>query len=225
MKKQKIKKFFMRNIFVILSSFFIFWAVFWSFTSYLITSQYSTSVWSNNSIISFTWTATKEWYYINNEDNSAIIGNYFEWYYFDSLFWFFKLDWSANQYENVRITDSTDACTTWYWYKLWWKAFSEQAWYIDFDYNSSTFVYYCLDDGKLHGTAFSDYIWFQDFEWIWVSIVNSITDLTQNVSDSLFMNDTTTVNISSSSLDWIETLWWNITQTDVYKESIFYIVK
>jgi hypothetical protein len=231
MKKQKLKKIIKKNIVWVLFSFFIIWSVFWAFTSYLITTQSATELWSNNSIVSFTWSVWNEWYYVNDWDNSAIIWNYFTWYYYDSLFWFFKLDWSSNPNENVRISWSTSICSTWYWYKLEWKAYSEISWYIDFNYNSSTFVYYCLDDGKLHGTAYWKYIWYQDFEWIQVEVVNSVTDLTNNVSWSLFINDTTNINNSivwwwwEEIIWWWTVLWWNVNQLIDTNESIFYIIK
>lgn len=227
MKKQKIKKFFKRHIFSIIVSFFLFWTVFWSYTSLLIVSQQADNVWSNNSQVSFTWTTDKEWYYVNNKENSAIINNYFEWYYFDNLYWFFKLNWSSDKYKNVRIVDSTWKCSTWYWYKLWWKAYSENGGYIDFNYGLNTFVYYCLDTWTLHWSAYSSYIWYQSFEWISISVVNSITDLTNNVNKkTVFENDSSHINEpTSSNPTWFTKLGWDIYQIDVTKESIFYIVK
>ncbi len=231
MKKQKVKKFFRRNFYIWFISIFLFWTVFWAYTSFLIDSQLATKKGSFDSIISFSWTTGREWYYVDDEDNSAIINNYFKWYYYDSLFWFFKLDWSSDKNENVKIIDSTDKCETGYWYKLWWKAYGDSAWYIDFNYNDSTFVYYCLDDWELLGTAYWKYIWFQGFDWIKISVVNSIEDLAQTVSHDIFINDTTkitepTYNISEWwPTDWWTSIWWNIYQIDANKESIFYIVK
>ncbi|MFK7779888.1 MAG: hypothetical protein QM490_01965 [Candidatus Gracilibacteria bacterium] len=226
MKKQKIKKFIKRNFYIILFSFFIIGTVFGSFTSFLITSQYSTNTGSNNSVISFTGTVTKEGYYVNDESNSSIIQDYFEGYYFDSLFGYFKLDWSINELENVRFIDSTSKCTTGYGYKLGGKAFSEQAGYINFNYNATTFVYYCLDDSKLHGTAYGEYIGYQDFEGIELAVVNNVTDLTETVNDNLFINDTTNIRESVLfSTDGIESLGGDVNQLDVNKESIFYIIK
>ena len=239
MKKQKIKKhfkkFFKKHFYFASTLFFITGTVFWAFTSTLITPQTSTEVWSNNNEISFTWSSWNQGYYVNEWDDSAIIGNYFEGYYYDSLYWFFRLDWSSNKSENVRIIWSTTACATWYWYKLGWKAYSENAWYIDFNYNSSTFVYFCASDGKLHGTAYSEYIWFQDFEWIIVWVVSGSvpTNLTEKVeNDTVFVNDTSNIDESTTSspawTEWwtvIETFGWDFIQFDPKKESVFYIIK
>lgn len=227
MKKQnKIKKILKRNIFLMILFFFIIWTVFWAFTSTLINIQTSTGTGSNNSKISFSWWIDA-WYYVNDEDNSAIIGNYFEWYYYDNLFWFFKLDWSSNPNDNVRIVWSTSLCSTGYWYKLWWKAYSEISGYIDFNYNSTTFVYFCLDDWKLHWTSYWKYIWFQDFNWIQIWIVVDIVDLIEKVNnDTIFKNDTTSIEKSTTiTSEEIETIWWDLIQIDERKESIFYIIK
>jgi len=213
----------MKSFFVI---FFTIWTVFWSYTSYLITTQSSTNIWAYDSVVSFTWEAGKEWYYVNNDDNSAIITNYFSWYYYDSVYWYFKLDWSSDNTENVRIIWSTSMCNSWYWYKLWWKAYSELSGYIDFNYNLSTFVYYCLDDGKLHWQSYWRYIGYQDFEWIEIWVVTNIVDLIEKVSSALFTNDTTDIEKSTTvNNEDIETLWWDLIQIDDKKESLFYIIK
>ncbi len=227
MKKQKIKKILINNIFFVSVSFFIVWIVFWAFTAYLITPQYSTWLWSNNSVISFTWTTNNEWYYVNDDNNSSIIWNYFQWYYYDNLFWFFKLDWSTNPDDNVKIESSTSLCWTWYWYRFSWEAYSEISGYIDFNYNSTTFVYYCLDDWELHWTAYWKYIWFQDFEWIAILIVPDVISLIEKVNnDWLFQNDTSDIEKSTTiTSEEIETVWWDLIQIDPKKESIFYIIK
>ena len=227
MKKQKIKKILRKNIFFVMISFFIVWTVFWAFTSFLISSQYSTDLWSNNSVISFTWTVWNEWYYVNEENNSTVIWNYFKWYYYDSLFWFFKLDWSSNTEENVKVASSTSLCDGGYWYKLSWKAYSEISWYIDFSYNSTTFVYYCLGDWLLHWTAYWKYIWFQNFDWIQVSLVADVESLIEKVNnDTIFINDTTNIETSTTITgEEIETIWWDLIQIDEKRESIFYIIK
>lgn len=225
MKRQKIKKFFKKHLYVSICTFFVFWTVFGAYTTTLIGSQNASDVWSNNSLISFTWVVSKEWYYVNNKTNSAVINNYFKWYYYDSLYWYFKLDWSANGHENVRVIESTWKCTTWYGYKLWWKAFNEAWWYIDFNYSDSVFVYYCLDTGQLHWRAFSDYIWFQNFDWISLTLVEDITDLTDDVNkNTVFDNDRTDINNEWTSV-WDFSIWWDNSRIDSRWESIFYIVK
>lgn len=226
MKKQKLKKFFKKNIVISFLSFFSFWVVFWAwFTSIFIEAQQSTGLWSTNSVISFTWsespTTWNEWYYVNLGDNSSIIWNYFEWFYYDSVFWLFQLDWSNDTNENVRIVDSTSNCWTGYGYKLWWRAYSGKAGYIDFDYNSSTYVYYCEDDNRLHWTAYSQYVWYQNFEWIEVQVIPNIASLVTELWSEIFVNDYT--NIGDSTSSW--SLGWDTINLDDTKESIFYIIK
>lgn len=227
MKTQKINKFLQVNLYLVILSFFVVWTVFWAYTSYMITPQNALSQWSYNSIISFTWSTWKEGYYVNDKDNSSIIWNYFKWYYFDNVYWFFKLDWSSNSTDNVRILWSTTACSTWYGYKLWWKAYSEKVWFIDFNYSADTYVYYCLDDKKLHWKAYWKYIWTQSFEWIQVDVVVDVVDLVEKVNNTtIFKNDTTQIEKSTTlSQEEIKTLWWNLIQIDEKSESIFYIIK
>lgn len=226
MKRQKIKKFLETNIYATIILFFFIWSVFWAYNSYIISPQISTQLWSYDSSISFTWSVWNEWYYVNDKDNSAIIWNYFKGYYYDSLFWFFKLDWSSNAGDNVRIIGSTTKCVNWYWYKLWGKAYSQVSWYIDFGYDNNTFVYYCLSDKKLHWTAYWKYIWYQSFDWIQIDVSVDVPSLVEKVKNDLFRNDTTNIeNSTILSQDEIKSLWWNLIQIDDTKESIFYIIK
>ncbi len=207
----------------------------------LISQQSATILWSNNSTISFsTWGVTKHTHYVNEGDNSTIIWNYLQWYYYDSVFWYFSLNWSTNKNENVRIIWTTSKCWTWFWYKLWWKAkwiYStgwtdmDSAWYIDFDHNSSTFVYYCENDKKLHWKWYSRWIWYQDFEWIWFEILADWTTTTTFTwATDLFLNDNTNVDIievftGSNSNASLDKLLWEEYNFDADKGSIFYIIK
>ncbi|MDD2870498.1 MAG: hypothetical protein PHS49_00780 [Candidatus Gracilibacteria bacterium] len=227
MKKQQIKKFFVNNIYIVITSFFILGTVFGAYTSYQISPQLATNTGSYDNVISFTGTIGNEGYYVNNKDNSSIIGNYFKGYYYDDVYGYFKLDWSTDSIENVKIVGSTTACSTGYGYKLGGKAYSEMSGYIDFNYNSNTFVYYCLDDGKLHGKAYGKYIGYQDFEGIDINIVVDVVSLVEKVSNtSLFQNDTTNVDsINNLTPEERQALGGNIIQFDDKKESIFYIIK
>jgi len=67
--------------------------------SSVFTSQTATASGSSNSIIS----VDNNLSYINKGDNSAIIGNYFSGYYYDSILGYFETDWSSNRTENVRV--------------------------------------------------------------------------------------------------------------------------
>lgn len=130
--------------------------------SHIFTSQTATAPWSNNSLVS----TNSNLEYINKWNNSSIIGNYFTGHYYDDTFGFFEVDWSTTPDENVRVVWSTSACGSSYGYKLWGYAYSPASWFVDFDFNSSVFVYYCVGDSQLHGFAYSDAIGLQNFEGI-----------------------------------------------------------
>ena len=154
------------------------------------------------------------------------------------MFLYFKLDWSGQKNQNVRIVWTTSKCGSWVWYKLWWKAkwvFGgvdyPSAWYIDFDHNSSTFVYYCESDWELHWRWYSRWIWYQDFEWIWFEILSDGTSTTTFTwASDIFLNDDTDIDIigvftGSNSNAWIDKLLWERYRFNSTKESIFYIIK
>lgn len=170
------------------------------------------------------WNGTAE--YWNAWDNSTIIGNFFKWYYYDTVFGYFQLDWSGDTDENVKIIWSTTACSTGYWYKIGWYAYSPYFGFIDFDYNSNIFVYYCVDDQKMHGYAYNENIWFQNFEGINLAIIPNVTTLSVNTSTWVFVNDTTSIDKPDFWDGNINTfIGWDVINLDDDKESIFYIIK
>lgn len=190
---------------------------------------------SSNSFVSIVSdTASPGWVreakYWNRGNNSTIIDNYFTGYYFDSIYGFFKLDWSVNPGENVRIISSSSACPSGYGYKIWGYAQSQYFGFIDFDYNSSVYVYYCEVDKKMHGYAYSESLWFQSFEGIGFEIIPNIGTVTQTTGTGVFVNDTTSIpNIwvfsgSTSNFDY-DSIFWDSFNLDATKESIFYIIK
>lgn len=150
---------------------------------------------------------------VNSGDDSSTVGNYFRGYYFDSNYGFFKLDWSADTTQNVRILESTDKCAAigigGYGYKIGGYAKSEEVGFIKFDYSSDIFVFYCDSDKKLHGYAYSDIAGFQNFEGISVDISGAPSVLT-TFSDPFF------------SLDSIQ---GESPITDPNKEIFFYVIK
>ena len=235
MKKQKIKKIlkFPYNILVasVFSLGFSIWILFAVvFTELPISWQTASWTWSYGSKVLIKDEVTNSWaYYVNKGNNSSVIWNYFKWYYFDSLFWYFRLDWSTNLRDNVRIVDSTSKCSTGYWYRLDWKAKWWLSWYIDFWYNKDTFVYYCLNDNKLYGRAYQKYIWFQDFDWIALEVLPNVESLIEKVNSDIFINDDTSINIINSwwkgSNASESSLWWDIFHIKDTRESIFYIIK
>ena len=203
----------------------------------LIPTQVATSNGSSQSLIEFSksWTSGWETYYADEGGNSTVIGNYFKWFYYDNNLWFFKLDWSANPSENVSIISSTEKCWDSYGYKLWWYAqsagtFGEIYGYMDFDYSSDIFVYYCEGDKKLHWYAYTQYLWFQNFEWIGFEILPFSWSLLWTTSSNLFVNDTTNINVKgvytwSDSNYWKSGIWGDIFNIDDTKESIIYIIR
>jgi len=234
MKKQKRKKFlelYKKIIFVLIFIFgFWIWFVFASFSQKAISNQTATWTWSFDSKINIMYQNTNSGsYYINDWNNSTIVWDYLKWYYFDSVYWYFKFDWSTDPLENVRIIGSTNKCSSWYWYKFDWKAKWWYAGFIDFWYDANTFIYYCLNDNKIYGRAYWKYIWYQDFNWISLEIAG-VEDLAEKVKSDIFINDTSQIdNIIKptwqNSNAWQSQLWWNTFKLDDTKESIFYIIK
>lgn len=214
----------------ILSIIIIILITFWNQVSALtwnldLSNQSATSPGSSTSIISVsTWSITQ---YINENNDSETIGNYFKWYYYDSLFWFFKLDWSPTLTNNVRVIASTDKCSSGYWYKIWWYAYSEYSGLIDFDYSNDIFVYYCDSDSKLHWFAYSENNWFQNFEWIslsLVSVTSNIPSIFQNTWDPFFVNNNTMLLQNKNDI-FTNVIQWQVNNVEVAKETIFYVLK
>jgi len=149
---------------VLLSSWLYYTIASANSSSVLLDAQASTGLGSNSSQVQI-FADTLE--YHNRGNNSSVIGNYFVWNYYDSIYGNFTLNWSTNTLENVRIVSSTSACWTGdYGYQLGWYAYSELGWYIDFDYNDSIFVYYCNSDNSLRWYAYSAHIGYQNFAGI-----------------------------------------------------------
>jgi len=225
MKKQikSFKNLFFVNTLVIL--FFLWSAYAANKVAENIAVQTSSGTGSSNSQITFL-----SWAYINTWNNSTVIGNYFQGYYYDSVYGFFHLNWDdAELKNNVHISGSTDKCSSWYGYKLGGYAYSENFGFIDFDYDSASYVYYCLADKQLHGYAYSEIVGFQNFEAIWFEIITS-SDITVNpnaTSNDGFTNDSTTVSDSPTSnyQPQPNKIWTDTFEFRDTDESIFYIIK
>lgn len=172
--------------------FFInfYYAAFADSVGYSFSNQSASQSGSNNSLIS----VGSYLEYINRWDNSSIIGNYFQrGVYYDSIFWFFKTDWSSNQNQNVRIVSSTSKCSSGYGYKLGGFAYSTTAGFIDFDYSGDIFVYYCVQDASLYGYAYSPSLWFQNFQGISFDI-NKVQEAPTLITGTwFFTNDTSAI--------------------------------
>lgn len=198
----------------------------------IIIINYQSATWygSSSSVVTTSYGVSGDTYYVNKWDNSTAVWNYFQWFYHDSVLWFFELDWSTNPSENVRVVDSTSECTTGYWYKLGWYSYNPYYGFMDFDYSDSIFVYYCINDGSLHGYAYNKYIGFQNFEWITFNLFPTVSTAFENPSSSIFVNDVTDITDiesytwSSSNKDY-NTIWWEQYGLDDTQESTFYIIK
>ncbi len=172
-----------------------------------------------HNILSNTWTK------ITIRQLSATIGNYLQGYYYDSVYGFFKLDWdSTTLVNNVHIVDSTDKCPTGYGYKFGGYAEGVDAGYLNFNYDSSTFVYFCESDQKLHGYAYNSNLWLQNFEGISMSVVSSSTNIPNvfNVPDPFFSNNSSILLLQNHETP---SLQGDISSSDWGKSVIFYIVK
>lgn len=197
-------------------------------------SDTADGIWSSSSLIQvFNDNAapTYKAEYWNKWNNSTVIGNYFRGYYYDSVLGFFRLDEpSIDPSEWVRITASTWACPTGYWYKLWGYAYSDTVGFMDFDYNSNIFVYYCESDKELHGYGYSEIAGLQNFEGIGFEIIPNIWTIAEITSTGVFVNDVTNISDivtftgATSNYDY-DTIGGDTFSIDATQESIFYIIK
>jgi len=231
-REKKVGKIIWRKIkiFFTVLGITIFGFVFWEdIISQVLPDDIADGVWTSSSLVE-TGTGTSEATYINKWNNSTVIGNYFIGWYYDSVLWFFELDWSSDTSENVRIIGSTGACPSGYGYKLGGYAYSESVGFMDFDYSSSIFVYYCEIDKELHGYAYSELWGFQNFEGIWFEIIPNIGTISETTGTGVFVNDTTTIDEivtftgSTSNYDY-NTIGGDTVNLDTTQESIFYIIK
>lgn len=205
---------------------------------YTFSNQSASQSGSNNSVIS----VGSYLEYMNRWSNSSIIGNYFRGYYHDSVLWFFKTDWSNNPNNNVRIISSTAKCVNGYGYKLWGFAYSTTAWFIDFDFNSDIFVYYCVEDKSLYGYAYNPSVWFQNFRGITFEIDKVQTTPIAITGTWFFANDASNItNPVIQTPNQTPPLWpngqainsnftpntiqANKVEFEALRESLFYIIK
>ncbi|MFZ3232599.1 MAG: hypothetical protein WA194_03590 [Patescibacteria group bacterium] len=202
-----------------------------SFSS--VAPQSATGNGSNGSVImvgtggtSADGTATGMVEYVNKDSDQTVFGNYLRGYYYDTQLGFFKLDWSSNPSDNVRFVASTTKCASGYGYALGGYAYGQDGGLIDFDYSSDVSVYYCENDKKLHGYAYSTDAGFQNFEGIsleaWSGGYRANFALGE---DPNFLNNSTFL-LSSIPPELQATGIQGETQTRSWGvETIFYIVK
>lgn len=195
-----------------------------------IPSQWATSYGSNGSQVWFSLggVSTEITSYWNKNNDSDVIGNYLRGYYYDSQFGFFKLDWNGvDMMKNVHIISSTDKCGSWYGYKFSGYAYSDTAGYINFNYDTNNFVYYCEADKKLHGYAYGEQIGFQNFEWISFEVV-ALAQNNQSLpsgNDPFFVNNNSTIIMNLPPDFNPSTIQWKGLAGKLWQEVIFYIIK
>jgi hypothetical protein len=211
-----------------------------SISRYFPTSSAST-LWTSASLISFsTWGNSADgtlsggtsYYNLNNDTQS--VGNYLSGVYYDSNYGYFQLHWDNTTPENnVRVTSVSTKCGVGnYGFDLWGYAKSIDIWgdnnlvgLIKFDYSPDINVYYCDNDKKLHGYAYSEMTWFQSFEWIsfeiW-AIPDIVNPLTPRNDPYFANNNSVLVTEFTPSFNSVQS---DINSTEAGKESLFYIVK
>lgn len=196
-----------KNKIKILLIFFLILQIYVTFAQdkeYILTPTNNTQ----NNVYFSTWSTIQTKYY-NKDNNSDIVWNYLSGSYYSTIYWYFD-------FIDVRFVGSTSKCSSWYGYKLDGKAYSESVWYIDFWYNSNTFVYYCMNDKKLYWKAYMQAIWEQIFDWITFEILWDINSSSYTPSkDTIFVNNTTIIFSNTPEITWKK--YW--------QESIFYIWK
>lgn len=193
----------------------------------------------------YAWILAPNWikytsYYIDKDTDSTIEWDFLSWYYWDNQYWFFQLDWSADITKNVRVIWSTNRCGTSYGFILWWYAKSigdptnleQVAWFMNFHYDDDHYVYFCKWDGKIYWEIYNEDFWVKSF-WLWLQFLpmSYLFDLmvtwtwsyTWATVSSFFLNDRT--NIMNEDYEWVNSIQWDIVDTDKWKEMIFYIIK
>ena len=213
MKKNKKKKFFSKKRFfskIWIFSFITILSLIWVYAidtiwDYIKT-QTSTWTWTNQNKITFS--KHKTTYYINKDDDNILIWDMLRWYYYDNIYWYFRLDWSQNSSDNVHITNETVsnwACTE--WYKFSWKAYSKYMWYINFNYSSSIFVYYCKTDNKIYWDTYSTNLWKQNLDWIKINLREK--QIIDNIEQKVEIQDDNQYIEDDNTIDWTNKNWNN----------------
>lgn len=233
-KKNDFKKIIFPILIFISYISFVYWVdVIWDY----IKTQQAIWTWTNNNKITFS--RIKTTYYINKDNDNNLTWDQLRWFYYDNIYWYFRLDWSDDLDKNVHISSNSPITITWKCNKAWkfsWKAYSKYVWYINFNYDSNYYVYYCEDDWKLYWYAYDDNLGSQPMNEIKININNqnqeiqNIDDINNYTQDNRVIKentiDSTIRNYRDYNIggwDWYEienTSSWN-----VINDNIFWIVK
>lgn len=118
---------------------------------------------------------------LNNDD--ILVGDYFSWFYHDSAYWAFEMQYSwvsgnssDTQWVTITGTDVSSDCwdsTTYAWYKLNGFSYNKDFWAMNFSHDTNNYVFICvprLENSELSsflwGNAYSELIGTQYFGWI-----------------------------------------------------------
>ena len=243
MKKNKKKKFFSKKRFfskislVIIFFISLVWItyaidVIWDY----IKTQISTWTWTNSNKITFS--KKKTTYYINKDDDDILTWDQLRWYYYDNIYWYFRLDWSQDTSKNVYINSwPTNIWSCNEAYSFTWSAYSKYMWYMKFYYDSNNFVYYCKDDKTVYWTWYTQNLWKEIFDWIKINIkekqvIDNITEKVENQDDNNYIEDNNSIK---NNYNWNNNNIWG---WDKYKientkvgdfnktwENVFWIIK
>lgn len=162
------------------------------------------SLGSNGSQILFSPSNNNATQYINTNGDATTLGNRLGWYYIDTLYGPFVFDWGNDNALVAHISGSTPLCSQWFGYKFSWFVRSlanigsniSPLWYIRLDNPYDDGVYYCENDGMLHGFAYSDHLGRINFEGIrlersYTTFTSTLTldsSLSKNNSSNLLVN-------------------------------------
>ena len=161
-------------------------------------------LWSNGSQVIFSPSENSATKYINTNGDATTLGNRLGWYYIDTLYGPFVFDWGNDNALVAHISGSTPLCSQWFGYKFSWFVRSlanigsniSPLWYIRLDNPYDDGVYYCENDGMLHGFAYSDHLGRINFEGIrlersYTAFTSTLTldsTLSKNNSSNLLVN-------------------------------------
>lgn len=134
--------------------------------------------------------------FINYNNDTTVVGDYFTWEYYDAAYWVFTINSSTAQRLKVASLNNT-AClnnTTYQWYSLQGFAYNREFWNIDFAAPWTPGSYLCIPKDSTNKSlksylwwyAYSSYIGYQNFDNISLDVSIDLDDTTQ-LADGWFV--------------------------------------
>ena len=165
----------LRKIFkyTVLLSICIFWAVY-AIDTIRVTLPNTSLTWETYSTQTLQ-ILDDELFLINRDNDTSFIGDFFTWYYHDSAHWRFSMDDLGSNGVEITSTSVTDCSdnSTHSWYKLSGFSYNPEFWAMNFDHDSSTYVFICITNDEnsweatyIWWTAYSELIWSQNFNTV-----------------------------------------------------------